>query len=109
MLEIKIFVRQGSQSFNDLLIITSAEWCLHALALMSPLRGLRRLGNIVGFAWWAKVETNEPKATYWFGPFLTRRSLQAHLSTFVEDLSVEGSDSIKHSMIRGSRGEPLTI
>ena len=76
---------------------------------MSPIRGLRRFGNIVGFAWWAKVETHQPNAIYWFGPFLTRRSLQVNLPSFLEDLSVEGSDSIKHSLFRGRRGEPLTI
>ena len=76
---------------------------------MSPIRGLRSFGNIVGLAWWAKVETDAPNVTYWFGPFLTRRSLKLNLSNFLEDLSIEAPVTIKHTLIRGYRDEPLTI
>ena len=76
---------------------------------MSPIRALRSVGNIFGLAWWAKVETNGPSATYWFGPFLTRKSLTFNLSAFEEDLSGEGAHSIDHQLIRGRRGEPLTF
>ncbi len=76
---------------------------------MSPIRALRSLGNILGIAWWAEVETKEPSTTYWFGPFLTRRSLQGNLSAFLEDLSEEGMNSIDHRLVRCRRGEPLTI
>ena len=76
---------------------------------MSPIRGLRSFGNKLGLAWWAKVETSAPNVTYWFGPFLTKRSLRINLSTFLKDLSYEGSQSIKHTLVRGRRGEPLTI
>ena len=76
---------------------------------MGVFRGLRSFGNKIGLAWWAKVETSAPNVTYWFGPFLTRRSLKLNLSNFEEDLSCEGSDSIKHTLVRGRRGEPLTI
>ena len=76
---------------------------------MDPITGLRIIGNNLGLAWWAKVETSVPNATYWFGPFLTRRSLKLNLSIFEEDLSVEGSDPIKHTLVRCRRGEPLTI
>ena len=76
---------------------------------MDPIRGLRNFGNNLGLAWWAKVETSAPDVTYWFGPFLTRRSLKLNLSIFEEDLSVEGSDPIKHTLVRGKRGEPLTL
>ena len=80
----------------------------HALVLMGAIIGLRGFGNKLGFAWWAKVETNAPEVTYWFGPFLTRRSLKLNLSIFLEDLSIEGSSPIKHKLIRGRRSEPLT-
>ena len=76
---------------------------------MGPIKGLRSFGNKLGLAWWAKVETSAPNVTYWFGPFLTRRNLKISLSTFLEDLSIEGSDSVKHTLVRGRRGEPLTI
>ena len=79
------------------------------LFVMGPIRALRGFGNKLGLSWWAKVETNEPKVTYWFGPFLTRRSLKKNLSTFLDDLSREGTGSIDHSFVRTRRDEPLTI
>ena len=75
---------------------------------MGPIRALRSLGNSFGLAWWAKVQTNEPDVTYWFGPFLTRRSLNLSLTGFVEDLSAESPKEINHSLIRCRRKEPLT-
>ena len=75
---------------------------------MGPIRTLRTLGNSFGLAWWAKVETNQPEVTYWFGPFLTRRSLKVNLTGFVDDLSAESPQGINHSLIRCRRNEPLT-
>ncbi len=75
---------------------------------MSPIRALRNLGNSLGLAWWARIETNEPNVTYWFGPFLTRRSLKLRLAVFENDLSVENPQQIKHSLMRCKRSEPLT-
>ena len=56
---------------------------------------IRNLGNKLGLAWWAKVETEMPSATYWYGPFLTKRSLYENLDKFLSDLSDEGSKDIK--------------
>ena len=75
---------------------------------MGPLRALRSLGNSFGIAWWAKVETKQPEVTYWFGPFLTRRSLKLRLNGFVEDLSNEAPSGISHTIHRTQRKEPLT-
>ena len=75
---------------------------------MGPIRALRSLGNSIGLAWWAKVETKQPEVTYWFGPFLTRRSLKIRLNAFVEDLSAESPSKISHTLIRCRRNEPLT-
>ncbi len=75
---------------------------------MGPLRALRSLGNSFGLAWWAKVETKQPEVTYWFGPFLTRRSLKLSLLSFIEDLSNEAPDDISHTIVRAQRKEPLT-
>ena len=75
---------------------------------MGPIRALRSLANSFGLAWWAKVETIQPGVTYWFGPFLTRRSLKVRLNDFVEDLSEESPQEINHSLIRCRRNEPLT-
>ncbi len=76
---------------------------------MAPIRAVRNFGNSLGLAWWAKVETNEPNVTYWFGPFLTRKSLKANLSSFLEDLTGEGAGAINHKFVRCRRREPLTI
>ena len=75
---------------------------------MGPIRALRSLGNSIGLAWWAKVETNQPDVTYWFGPFLTRRSLKVKLAGFVDDLTDEAPQGIEHRLIRCRRNEPLT-
>jgi len=37
---------------------------------------IRNFGNKLGLAWWAKIETDQPSGTYWFGPFITKRSLK---------------------------------
>ena len=70
---------------------------------------IRKLGNKLGLAWWAKVETKEPLTTYWYGPFLTKRSLKENLVSFINDLTDEGSTNIKHSIVRCKKEEPLTV
>ena len=70
---------------------------------------IRNFGNKLGLAWWAKVETENPTATYWYGPFLTKRSLNKHLENFISDLSEEGSKNIQHIIIRCNKEEPLTV
>ena len=70
---------------------------------------IRNFGNKLGLARWAKVETVNPTATYWYGPFLTKRSLNKNLKNFLNDLSDEGSIDIQHSIIRCKREEPLTV
>ena len=77
---------------------------------MSPLiRPLRSLANGVGLAWWARVETTGPDVTYWYGPFLTRNGLVNELDTFLEDVGSEQPQSMRHTLLRTRRGEPLTI
>ena len=70
---------------------------------------IRNFGNKLGLAWWAKIETENPKATYWYGPFLTKRSLKENLTPFIDDLTNEGSTSIKHDIVRCKKQEPLTV
>tara|TARA_Y100001968_G_scaffold333901_1_gene400784 strand:- start:6452 stop:6685 length:234 start_codon:yes stop_codon:yes gene_type:complete len=76
---------------------------------MGPNHLIRNFGNKLGLAWWAKVETNSPNAVYWYGPFLTKNSLKQNLNDFMRDLSDEGSNNIKHTLIRCKKTEPLTI
>ena len=76
---------------------------------MNPLLWpVRRLANGLGLAWWAKVETQVPAVTYWFGPFLNRQHLQRALPAFLEDLKAEGPEGLEVTVQRLRRGEPLT-
>ena len=70
---------------------------------------IRNFGNKLGLAWWAKIETEDPNAIYWFGPFLTKRSLKENMTSFINDLSDEGFSNIKHSLVRCKKEEPLTV
>ena len=74
-----------------------------------PKTLIRNLGNKLGLAWWAKIESGTPSATYWYGPFLTKRGLNENLGDFLNDLSDEGSSDIKHIIVRCNKEEPLTI
>ena len=76
---------------------------------MSPLLWpMRNLANGLGMAWWARVETRSPDATYWFGPFVRRSTLEAALPTFLADLRSEAPGSLESTCLRTSRQEPLT-
>ena len=70
---------------------------------------IRNFGNKLGLAWWAKIETEQPNNTYWFGPFITKRSLKENITSFINELSKEGSINIKHSVVRCKKEEPLTF
>ena len=70
---------------------------------------IRNFGNKLGLAWWAKIETEQPSATYWYGPFITKRSLKENISSFIEDLANEGCKNIQHSFLRCKKEEPLTV
>ena len=77
---------------------------------MSPLnRPMRSLANGLGFAWWARVQTQSPDVTYWFGPFVRRSSLEKALPSFLADIESESPGGIEQSLIRCRRTEPFTI
>ena len=46
---------------------------------------LRASANLLGLAWWARVESRNPDVTYWFGPFVRRSTLERELETFLSD------------------------
>ena len=76
---------------------------------MNPLLWpMRNLANGLGLAWWARVETRSPDATYWFGPFVRRSTLEEALPAFLEDLRSESPASLDYNLLRINRGEPLT-
>tara|TARA_A100001035_G_scaffold180719_1_gene143727 strand:+ start:188 stop:367 length:180 start_codon:yes stop_codon:yes gene_type:complete len=57
----------------------------------------------------AKIESENPSVTYWYGPFLTKRSLKQNMPSFIKDLTDEGTSKIKHSIVRCNKEEPLTF
>ena len=78
-------------------------------AFYGPNKLIRNFGNKLGLAWWAKIDTEIPNATYWYGPFLTKRSLNENLNLFLNDLSEEGYKSVEYSILRCNKEEPLTV
>ncbi len=76
---------------------------------MSPIKTFRNILNSMGLAWWARVETTNPEITYWFGPFLTKKSLYGNLPLFLQDLNIEGFQEVDHMLVRTRKAEPLTI
>lgn len=77
---------------------------------MGPMiRPLRSLANGLGLAWWSRVETQAPDVTYWFGPFVTRKSLETALPAFLAELSSESPGGLSHKALRCRRREPFTI
>ncbi len=74
-----------------------------------PKKLIRNFGNKLGLAWWAKIETSHPNVIYWYGPFITKRSLKENMSSFIQDLTDEGSKNIQHSFVRCKKEEPLTV
>ncbi len=64
--------------------------------------------NFLGLAWWAKLETDNPNDSYWFGPFIIRANLELHLKNLVRDLEVESSSTVKETIIRCRCNEPFT-
>ena len=76
---------------------------------MNPLLWpMRSVANGLGLAWWARVETRSPDAVYWLGPFVRRRTLEAALPAFLDDLRSESPASMAHRLLRTGRREPFT-
>ncbi len=75
-------------------------------AFSSPFRAT---ANVLGLAWWARVDTRNPDVTYWFGPFVRRSTLEKELQTFLADLRSEQPAVVEHQLLRTRRGEPFTI
>ncbi|MEC4818377.1 MAG: DUF1816 domain-containing protein [Scytonema sp. PMC 1069.18] len=62
----------------------------------------------VGFAWWVEIVTQNPRCTYYFGPFLSSADAQVALKGYVEDLEQEGAQGISVNVKR-CKPDALTI
>jgi Domain of unknown function (DUF1816) len=69
---------------------------------------LTSLLDAIGFAWWIEVTTENPRCTYYFGPFLNQTTAQVHQGGYVEDLESEGAQSIV-ATVRRCKPNVLTI
>jgi hypothetical protein len=52
------------------------------------------ISNALGLAWWVEVLTQNPRCTYYFGPFLNSAEATRASKGYVEDLEIEGAIGI---------------
>lgn len=62
----------------------------------------------LGWAWWVEIVTQNPRCTYYFGPFLSSKEADAAKAGYVEDLEQEGAQGIV-VQIRRCKPNNLTI
>ncbi|KYC35155.1 hypothetical protein WA1_08295 [Scytonema hofmannii PCC 7110] len=61
-----------------------------------------------GLAWWVEVVTQNPRCTYYFGPFLSSTEAKTAIKGYIEDLEQEGAQGIAINVKR-CKPEYLTI
>jgi len=64
--------------------------------------------NFLGLAYWVEIVTDNPKCTYYFGPFLQEKAASEATEGYLEDIKNEGAAGIKVVIKRCKPGE-LTI
>ncbi|QNP30178.1 DUF1816 domain-containing protein [Cylindrospermopsis curvispora] len=69
---------------------------------------LINLNNNLGLAWWVEIVTQNPRCTYYFGPFLSVTEATSASNGYVEDLEAEGAQGITVNVKR-CKPDNLTI
>jgi Domain of unknown function (DUF1816) len=64
--------------------------------------------NFLGQAWWVEVFTNQPKCTYYFGPFANIEEAQTAIAGYVTDLENESAQGIR-TQVKRCKPHLLTI
>jgi Domain of unknown function (DUF1816) len=64
--------------------------------------------NFWGQAWWVEILTNQPKCTYYFGPFADVTSAVAEVTGYIEDLEGELAQGIL-TQVKRCKPDQLTI
>ncbi len=64
--------------------------------------------DLLGIAFWGKVETSNPSYVYYFGPYFSRSGLRKDLVTFRSELTNEGASISSVVILRQNCPEPLT-
>ncbi len=54
----------------------------------------------LGWAWWIEIATQNPRCTYYFGPFLSIKDANAAKAGYIEDLEQEGAQGLVVSVKR---------
>lgn len=62
--------------------------------------------NNFGLAWWVEIVTQNPRCTYYFGPFLSSSDAKVAIKGYVEDLEIEGAQGI---LVNVKRCKPNTL
>lgn len=63
----------------------------------------------LGLAIWVEIQTDSPVCTYYFGPFLFRKSAEEAVQGYIEDLKQEGAQNIRVEIQRSKEPEVLTV
>ena len=56
--------------------------------------------NLLGLALWVEIVTDNPRCTYYFGPFFSTQEAQEAKGGYVEDLENEGAQGISVTVKR---------
>jgi Domain of unknown function (DUF1816) len=64
--------------------------------------------NALGLAWWVEIVTQNPRCTYYFGPFLSSADAKVATKGYIEDLETEGAQGIQVNVKR-CKPNDLTI
>ncbi len=64
--------------------------------------------DVVGMAVWIEVTTDQPKCTYYFGPFLSEKEASLAQTGYVEDLEAENAQGIR-VQIKRCQPQDLTV
>ncbi|MEH2264674.1 DUF1816 domain-containing protein [Nostoc sp.] len=62
--------------------------------------------DYLGLAWWVEIVTQNPRCTYYFGPFLSSSDARLSSNGYIEDLESEGATGIS---VRVKRCKPNTL
>jgi hypothetical protein len=64
--------------------------------------------ELLGKAWWIEVKTENPRCTYFFGPFVSQKEAEQEKAGFIEDLQQEGATHIQ-ARIRRCKPDPKSL
>jgi hypothetical protein len=56
--------------------------------------------NLLGWAWWVEIATDNPRCTYYFGPFLSKTEAETAKNGYIEDLEQESAQGISFAVKR---------